>query len=139
MTQGCENSVLQGTNPFEKGLSDFLTKQKLAAQLHLIEGYVAKAYCIRPLELYNSKRGKSYIAEARQLVMYLAHVELGMPLADVARHYGRDRSTAAYACREVEHRREDAPFDELVGQIEQMMSMSKDLEMASFSIFRRLQ
>ncbi|WP_153769820.1 helix-turn-helix domain-containing protein [Labrenzia sp. CE80] len=109
------------------GLTSLLARNRTAAHLHLAEGYVARAYCIQPTDLYRTTRGKAHMAEARQLVMYLAHVEIGMPLINVARHYRRDRSTVAHACRGIEERREDPIFDELVGQIERLISMRQEM------------
>lgn len=105
------------------GLTALLADNRIAAHLHLAEGYVSRAYCIKPCELYRSTRGRAHVAEARQLVMYLAHVEIGLPLAEVARRYRRDRSTVAYACREIENRRDDGAFDEMVSQIETLISL----------------
>lgn len=51
------------------------------------------------------------VATARQVAMYLAHVELGLPQADVARAFQRDRSTVAHACRRVEDMRDHPVFD----------------------------
>ncbi|MBO0345233.1 hypothetical protein J0X15_08375 [Roseibium sp. CAU 1637] len=96
------------------------------AHLHLLEGYVARAYMIEPAEIYLATRGRADVAEARQLVMYLAHVEIGLTIAQVAERYKRDRSTASYACREVEDRREDPFFDGLVNHIEELISLRRD-------------
>lgn len=96
------------------------------AHLHLLEGYVARAYLVEPADIYSRTRGRADVAEARQLIMYLAHVEMGLSMAEVAYRYGRDRSTAAYACREVEDRREDPVFDNLVSHIEALITMRRD-------------
>ncbi|MEJ8473918.1 helix-turn-helix domain-containing protein [Roseibium algae] len=100
-----------------------LADNRTAAHLHLAEGYVARAYCIRPEDLYQKTRGRAHVAEARHLVMYLSHVEIGMRLIEVARRYNRDRSTVAYACRRIEDGRDDPSFDMMVCQIEQLISM----------------
>jgi chromosomal replication initiation ATPase DnaA len=105
------------------GLTALLADNRIAAHLHLAEGYVSRAFCIKPCELYRTTRGRAHVAEARQLVMYLAHVEIGLRLAEIAHRYRRDRSTVAYACREIESRRDDGAFDEMVCQIEQLISM----------------
>ncbi|MBO6757753.1 MAG: hypothetical protein JJ902_15575 [Roseibium sp.] len=103
-----------------------LKDNRIAAHLHLAEGYVSRAFCIKPCEFYAATRGKQHVAEARQLVMYLAHVELGMPLSEIGRRYCRDRSTASYACRATEERRDDPKFDEIVCEIETLVSLRND-------------
>jgi chromosomal replication initiation ATPase DnaA len=50
--------------------------------------------------------------------MYLAHVTLGLPLVHVASRFGRDRSTAAYACRLIEDLRERSAFDAALAALE---------------------
>lgn len=98
----------------------------IAAHLHLAEGYVSRAYCIKPDDFYLSTRGKAHVAEARQLLMYLAQVEIGLPTVEVARRYGRDRTTVTYAVRSIEERREAPGFDALVTQIESLISLRRD-------------
>lgn len=57
------------------------------------------------------------VATARQVAMYLAHVELGLPQAEVARAFQRDRSTVAHACRRIEDMRDRPAFDETVARL----------------------
>lgn len=57
-------------------------------------------------------------ARARQLAMYLAHTVFAWPLGRVASAFGRDRTTAGYACQKVEDRREDAGFDAVLVRLE---------------------
>lgn len=114
-----------------------LTDNRLAAHLHLAEGYVSRAFCIKPHDFYIDTRGPKHVAEARQVIMYLAHVEFGMPLADVGRRYFRDRSTASHACRKVEGMREDPIFDELVSEIEQLITLRAD-PLFGFNVRRAL-
>ncbi|MCK0209053.1 chromosomal replication initiator DnaA [Starkeya koreensis] len=58
-------------------------------------------------------------ASARALAMYLAHVGLGLPMTQVASGFGRHRSTVAYACRQIEERREVAGWDRRVAALEE--------------------
>ncbi|QDG76984.1 helix-turn-helix domain-containing protein [Labrenzia sp. PHM005] len=116
----------------EKEPHRLLAANRLAAHLHLAEGYVSRAFCIKPHDFYIVTRGPKHVAEARQLIMYLAHVEFGLPLAVVGRKYQRDRSTASYACRTIEHRREDPFFDQLVSEIEDLITLRKDPLFGSF-------
>lgn len=68
--------------------------------------------------LLSGSRSRATVAQARQLAMYVANVALGLPQSDVARGFGRDRSTVAHACQRVEDRRDDPAFDEEVGHLE---------------------
>lgn len=64
------------------------------------------------------ERSTAPVAAARQLAMYLAHVGLGLPQADVAHAFNRDRSTVAHACRRIEDMRDRVPFDRHVARLE---------------------
>jgi len=99
---------------------------RLAAHLHLAEGYVSRVFCIKPSDFFMRTRGRKPVAEARQLVMYLAHVEFGLPLKEVGQRYFRDRSTASHACKTTESRRDDPGFDTIVRDIEARVSLTDD-------------
>lgn len=58
------------------------------------------------------------VSMARQIAMYLMHVELGRKYAEVGRMFGRDRTTVSHACASVEDLREDARFDAEVEAME---------------------
>lgn len=60
------------------------------------------------------------VTRARALAIYLAHVGLGVPLATVARSFGRHRASAARACRMVEEQREVAGVDRHVEALERL-------------------
>jgi hypothetical protein len=55
---------------------------------------------------------------ARQSAMYLAHVTFHLTYTEVGRAFGRDRTTAAYACQVVEERRDDPAIDAVLGSLE---------------------
>jgi chromosomal replication initiation ATPase DnaA len=69
-------------------------------------------------EVAAATRRSSGVALARQSAMYLAHVAFGLTLSEVARAFGRDRTTAAHACRLIEERRDDAAVDAILGALE---------------------
>ncbi|MGZ8330820.1 MAG: helix-turn-helix domain-containing protein [Rhodoplanes sp.] len=50
--------------------------------------------------------------------MYLAHVSFGANYSEIGRAFGRDRTTAAHACRVVEERRDDPGLDAILEQLE---------------------
>jgi hypothetical protein len=68
--------------------------------------------------LLSDGRGSIQVASARQVAMYLTHVAFGMSLQRVGFAFARDRSTVAYACHQVEDRRDEPAFDNLLDQLE---------------------
>jgi chromosomal replication initiation ATPase DnaA len=83
-----------------------------------IEGLVATVFCVAPADLRSRSRGPAATAFARQTAMYLPHVVLGAKLAEVGRHFGRDRTTVAHACARVEDRRDDEAMERVVSCLE---------------------
>ena len=89
---------------------------------------IADAFGICARDLIGATRGCARVALARQSGMYLAHVSAGLTLSRAASLFGRDRTTAAYACRVIEDRRDDPGFDALLVAIEaRLMSAAKAL------------
>ena len=75
-------------------------------------------------------RGRADIALARQAGMYLARVALGLTLSRAGRLFGRDRTTAAHACRVVEDLRDDPHFDALLHAMECSVTHRNDCDEA---------
>jgi chromosomal replication initiation ATPase DnaA len=83
-----------------------------------VETAVAVSFAV-PLPLLRGRtRGAFLVAFARQSAMYLAHVVFGLSFTEVGRCFGRDRTTAAYAARLMEERRDDPAIDALLGTLE---------------------
>ena len=76
-----------------------------------IVSLVGSTFGVALSDLRATSRKSAATAFARQVAMYLAHVELGLSLSTVAAQFYRDRTTVAYACRRIEDRRDDAAFD----------------------------
>lgn len=72
-------------------------------------------------EIIGGPRGSSNAALARQVAMYLCHVAFELSLARVAAAFGRDRSTVAHACHQIEDRRDQPDFDQWIGALEDML------------------
>jgi chromosomal replication initiation ATPase DnaA len=89
-----------------------LLRCRLAARL------VARRFEVALAEIGAPTRRSRQTARARQAAMYLAHVALGVPFASVGEGFGRDRSTAAYACRRIEDKRDDPAFDAALDVLE---------------------
>ena len=88
------------------------------SRVDALEAVVAAAFAIPPGELRAPTRRSAPSALARQTAMYLAHVTFGLSLTEVGQMFGRDRSTAAHACRCTESRRDDPDMDTLLVGLE---------------------
>lgn len=88
------------------------------AQVKLAQEVVAAALHISVIELRAPTRRQAPVALARQITMYLLHVCFGFSLSAVGRYCGRDRTTAAHACRQIEDRRDDPAFDNMMDRLE---------------------
>lgn len=62
------------------------------------------------------------VTHVQQIAMYVCHVALQLTMADIARGFGRDRTTVGYACAKVEDRRDDRAFDDLIGAVERVVN-----------------
>jgi chromosomal replication initiation ATPase DnaA len=78
----------------------------------------AAAFAVPVDEMIAASRRSAYVAFARQSAMYLAHVTFGLSYSEIARAFGRDRTTASHACQLVENRRDDPAMDALLGSLE---------------------
>ena len=76
-----------------------------------LEQMVVHVFAVERAALARRTRGVRRTALARQVAMYVAHVNCGLTLTDVGRLFGRDRTTVAHACLHVEIRRDEALFD----------------------------
>jgi hypothetical protein len=72
-------------------------------------------------QILDLNRGPAEAAFARQVAMYLCHVGFELSLGRTAAAFGRDRSTIAHACHEIEDRREEPQFDLWIGGLETML------------------
>ena len=104
-----------GSSPLERARRDDGRDQRIVA---FIVQLVALATGIMAGEIAAPTRERADAARARQIAMYLAHTACNWPLARVASAFGRDRSTASYACRVVEDLRENAAFDFDISRLE---------------------
>ena len=102
----------------EGGLDVGLATTDRVAARRVIEATVAASFDLPVVELSAATRRRAPVAFARQVAMYVAHVGLGMTLTETGALFGRDRTTAAHACRVVEDRRDDADIDILLDAIE---------------------
>lgn len=99
-----------------------LIERSLLAGLH-IPGFEPSSSSLEILRLTEPSRGGASVAFARQVAMYLAHVACALTLTEAARIFGRDRTTAAYACGVVEERRDDPLFDRIIELLERCVQL----------------
>lgn len=88
------------------------------AKAAFIVDLMALATGIAAGDIASPTRCHARAARARQVAMYLAYVAWQWPLARVGAAFGRDRTTAGYACRLVEDLRDDELFDARLDRLE---------------------
>jgi len=87
---------------------------------------VALATGVAPVDIASTGRTSKAAARARQIAIYLAHVNFNWPLIRVAFAFNRDRSTCGYACTRIEEMRENAAFDERMNALEACVKQAPD-------------
>ena len=102
-----------------RSIANLRSQRHIELALHA----VAVAWGVEAQAMKSPTRGEHAVALARQVVMYVAHVALGVPLRQIALSLGRDRATARHACRVIEDLREEPAFDERVRGIESALSV----------------
>ena len=95
-----------------------LSLQHCQSLCELVAHTTAAAFAVPVGELASASRRSAYTAFVRQSAMYLAHVSCGLSFTDVGRAFGRDRTTAAHACRLVEDRRDEPEIDAVLASLE---------------------
>ena len=102
---------LLGSHSFPTRSRIYRSHPRTVSACREIESLVGSAFSVPLHELRAPSRGPAATAFARQVAMYLAHVELGLSLSLVGAHFGRDRTTVSHACGRVEDRRDDPVVD----------------------------
>ncbi|MGF7160467.1 hypothetical protein FHS85_002090 [Rhodoligotrophos appendicifer] len=97
----------------------------------MLRGFIMLVVCwawrIPQTELIATTRCRAEVAWARQVGMYLAHVSCGMSLSESGRLFGRDRTTAAHACRLVEDERDDPAIDASLDALDAVLRVGRIL------------
>lgn len=94
------------------------TDNSLEAKVRSVHEAVEMVYRVEKGLLKRPTRGRSRVAFARQVAMYLAHVTFGLTLTTVGRAFGRDRTTVSHACALVEDARDNPEFDRTLELLE---------------------
>jgi len=82
---------------------------------------VAALFNVPGKELRRTGRTNLDVARVRQIAMYVAHVVLRLPMHDIGRGFGRDRTTVMYACHTIEDMRDMEEFDLIVAMVERVV------------------
>ncbi len=93
---------------------------------HFIMDLVALATGVPAAQIRSETRNNARAARARQIAMYLAYVSFQWPLVRIGAAFGRDRTTAGYACRLVEDLRDDRAFDSRLDRLESCLKNAPD-------------
>jgi chromosomal replication initiation ATPase DnaA len=98
-------------------MTDDFNPDKDEDRAYLAAALVAYTLGLRTEQILNAERRSTAISRARHVAMYLVYAGMGLSLARVARAFGRDRSTVAHACRQIESLRDDDDYDLWIEQL----------------------
>jgi chromosomal replication initiation ATPase DnaA len=87
----------------------------------IVETTVANVFSVDLCQMRGESRGQAPVALARQVSMYLMHCAFGVSLTDIGHIFCRDRTTASYACKIVEDRRDEPVFDYILNNLENIV------------------
>jgi chromosomal replication initiation ATPase DnaA len=110
-------SSLQSPRPRRRAKSELEARADRSRAQFIID-LVAMATGVAVPDILSDTRNHMRAARARQIAMYLAYVAYSWPLARIGRAFGRDRTTAGYACRLIEDLRDDRAFDARLNELE---------------------
>ena len=97
---------------------------KRLAQLSLVLSFVHRAYGVSPDYILGPSRGSRKLSHARQTFQYLANVGFAHSFSDIAAFSGRDRTSVAHGCHQIEDRRDDRKLDRALHFAELALSES---------------
>src|SRR5690606_35013060 len=109
------------TDTGEALLAKLSRKERAAAGCDGVIDIIAALFNVSGRELRQPGRSGVSIARVRQVVMYSAHVTLGLTMREVGDCFGRDRTTVLYACHQIEDMRDDEEFDRIVATAERVV------------------
>lgn len=95
------------------------TKAALAA----LTQRIAALFAIGTHAIHARRRGSPTIVKARQTIIYLAHIALGLDVMEIADALNRDRSSVALALKTIEDARDDPAFDALLDCLEKTIGV----------------
>lgn len=108
-------------------LAGFETARAVAICDGIID-LIAVFFNVSGRQIRSTKRTSKPVSRVRQIGMYVAHVGLGMKMADVGAGFGRVKSTVIHACHTIEDMRDDEDFDLIVSRVERLVAIAFSLE-----------
>lgn len=99
-----------------------ISREHEVALAQLVCAIVSIEFAVPIAELINPLKGPARMSYARQVAMYLMHVVFQIRITNVGRAFGRDPSTASYACHLIENEREDSLFDQKLQKLEEFLN-----------------
>lgn len=96
--------------------------ERALASCECVIDLAAAFFNVPSKELRRPGRCTDDISRVRQIAMYVAHVVLGLSMAEVGRGFGRDRTTVMHACHTIEDLRDDEDADAVVVRMERVVA-----------------
>lgn len=93
------------------------------AALAALTQRIAALFAIGTHAIHARRRGSPTIVKARQTIIYLAHIALGLDVMEIADALNRDRSSVALALKTIEDARDDPAFDALLDCLEKTIGV----------------
>ncbi|HSZ74286.1 MAG TPA: helix-turn-helix domain-containing protein [Rhizomicrobium sp.] len=97
-------------------------------RIDMAQAIVAHAYGVTVEDIRRPGRACVRACHARQVAMYLSHVVFSQSLTEVGRAFGRDRSTASYACNRIEDLRDDPDVERTLVWMETVLRQATGLQ-----------
>lgn len=86
---------------------------------------VSSIFAVNAEAVSKYRRGSPSVVRVRQIVMYLAHIALGLSPVEVALVLNRDRSSVKLALRVIEDGRDDPAFDQFLACLEASLDIER--------------
>ncbi len=103
-------------------------RPEAAPLIHFVETLVESTFGVTHAALCARGRGAAEVAFARQVAIYLSCVRLGLSYSAAGRFFGRDRTTAAHACRVIEERRDESSLNSLLDCLERAIDIRRQTD-----------
>lgn len=94
------------------------------ARLESVLELISEDFHVPREKILAATRSKAWIALARQVAMYLANVEAGVPMTHIAQFFHRDRSTVSWACARMEDLRDDPYYEDKFGALAEKLHIA---------------
>lgn len=124
LTSMKKREVLRGVSSWQEMAEDVFASSSGSREdrtLELCEAMIditAALFNVSSKDIRKPGRSNLGVSRVRQVAMYVAHVVLRLNMADIAKAFGRDRTTVVHACHLIEDLRDDDDFDRIITMTE---------------------